>query len=248
MLLFCDGMPRSASTWIYNVVFALLKAAFPTADIRRAVYVSPATFDTIGDGADWALLKCHRLDESTRALFRAGNARAIYTHRDIYDAMASYLVMFRVSFELSIGAMRDSLDAYDFHHETGNFLSVDYESIVQRPLDAVHAIAGFIGIDLPASEIALIEQAHSLQAIKELCANLKQLDERELVRDPLSCYHADTQWHVRHVRNGGIGYGRRYLSPQQIDRIYDLIRSRRGPSRNLLPKVPDSPVNLSAAG
>jgi hypothetical protein len=247
MLLFCDGMPRSASTWAYNVAFALLKTALPEANVRRAVYVSPATFDVIGDGADWAILKCHRLDENTRALFRAGNARAIYTHRDIYDAMASYLVMFRISFELSIGAMRDSLDAYDFHHETGNFLSVDYESIVERPREVIHAIAGFIGIDLPASEIALIEQAHSLEAVKELCAKLKKVDEHCLIRDPLSCYHPETQWHVRHVRNGGIGYGRRYLSPQQIDRIDDLIRSRRGPSKDLLPPAPDLSTLAGAA-
>jgi hypothetical protein len=241
MLLFCDGMPRSATTWIFNVTFALVRKAFAAADIRRAVYVSSATFDLLGEGADWTILKCHRLDENARDLFRTGAARAIYTHRDIYDAMASYLVMFRIPFELAIESIKESLDVYDFHYQTGNYLCLDYESVIERPGQTVLAMAKFLEIDLPAPEIALIEQAHGLVAIKELTTKLNQVNGDRLIRDQLSCYDPNTQWHVRHVRNGGIGYGRRYLLPQQIEQIEDLIRNRQGPSRDLL-RLPTAQV------
>jgi len=94
-----------------------------------------------------------------------------------------------------------------------------------------------LGLSLPGSAIASIDEAHSLQAIKELSKNLKLLGEDRLVRSPVSCFDPESQWHVRHVRNGGIGYGRRYLSPVQIERIEDWIRTRRGPSKELLPKI-----------
>ncbi|HEX4809233.1 MAG TPA: sulfotransferase [Bryobacteraceae bacterium] len=248
MLLFCDGMPRSASTWVYNVAFALLKTTFPAADIRRAVYVSPATLDATEHGADWAIMKCHRLDDHTRAVFRAGRARAIYTHRDIYDAMASYLMMFRVSFDFSLATMLDSLDSYDFHCETGNFLCVDYESIVNKSEDVIQRIARFLDLSVPESEIALIAESHSLQAIKELSANLKQNGQDRLIRDSLSCYDPETQWHVRHVRNGGIGYGHKYLLPWQIEWIEYVIRNRQGPSKEILPALPPSSALAGAAG
>lgn len=245
MLLFCDGMPRSASTWVYNITFGLLKSASPAADIRRAMY-GPRT--SLAVSADWAIMKCHWLDENARAVFRAGNARAIYTHREIYDAIASYLMMFRVSFELALETMNVSLDAYDFHCETGNFLPVDYASIVQRPGDTIRAIARFLELTLPDSAIAQIEDEHSFQAIKELSANLKQVKEDRLIRNSISSYDPETQWHVRHVRNGGIGYGRQYLLPRQIEQIEDLIRNRTGPSRELLSTVSNLLATVGAAG
>jgi Sulfotransferase domain len=248
MLLFCDGMPRSASTWAYNVAFALLKTAFPNADIRRSLENGshPAP-EIVESRANWEIMKCHRLGEYAHGVFRSGYARSFYTHRDFYDAIASYLVMFRVSFDLALQTMIDSLDVYDFHCETGNFLCVSYESIIERPAETIRTMAEYLGLDLPESAIGLINEAHSFHAIKELSANLKQAEGVKLVRNYISCYDQETQWHVRHVRNGGIGYGRKYLLPQQIAQIGNLIRSRKGPSRDLLPVVSDTPAAAGAA-
>lgn len=192
-------------------------------------------------------MKCHKLDENARAIFRGGNARAIYSYRDIYDAVASFLVMFRFPFDHGLLVMDQSLDTYEFHCETGNFLCVDYESVIERPRATIRAMAQFLGLDPPDSAVTLIEEKHSFQAIKELSTNLKRVGEERLVRSPISCYDLETQWHVRHIRNGGIGYGRRYLLPQQIEQIEDLIRKRQGPSKHLLPVVPVSPVLADAA-
>lgn len=249
MLLFCDGMPRSATTWIYNVMFAVLKAAFPAADIRRTHNEdSQAARETLGNGADWDIVKCHWLDENARAIFRSGSARAIYTHRDIYDAIASYLVMFRFSFDRGLSAISESLDVYDFHCETGNFLCIDYESVVGRPISVIRGITSFLGLDVSDGAIEVIGEAHSLAAIKELSAKPTLLGEDRIERNSASRWDRETQWHVRHVRNGGIGYGRRYLMPQQIEQIEDLIRKRRGPSKDLLPVTPDSAALTGVAG
>lgn len=248
MLLFCDGMPRSASTWAFNVSYALLKTGCPSAEIHRTLENgSCPALEIVESRVNWEIMKCHRLGEYARGVFRSGNARSFYTHRDFYDAIASYLVMFRVSFDLALQTMRDSLDVYDFHCETGNFLCVSYESIVERPAETIRTMAEYLGLDLPDSAIELINEAHSFRAIKEFSANLKQAEGVQLVRNYISCYDQETQWHVRHVRNGGVGYGRKYLLPQQIAEIGDLIRSRKGPSRNLLPVVPDVPAAAGAA-
>lgn len=235
MLLFCDGMPRSASTWTYNVAFALLKTAFPDAQIRRTHDEnSQAALRTLGDGVDWAIVKCHALDDNARSLLRVGNARGIYTHRDLYDAIASFLVMFRFPFDHCLHAISESLGVYDFHCEAGDFLCLDYESIVNRPIAVIEAIAEFLNLSVPPSAIELVQEAHSLAAIKELSTRPTLLGEDRIERSSASRWDRETQWHVRHVRNGGIGYGRRYLLPQQIEQIDNLIRNRRGPSRDLL--------------
>jgi hypothetical protein len=242
-------MPRSASTWAYNVVFALLKTGCPNADIHRALEDgSRPPPELVESRLNWEIIKCHRLDEYAHNTFRSGNARAIYTHRDFYDAIASYLVMFRVSFGLALQTMWDSLDVYDFHCETGNFLCIAYESILERPGETIRRMAEHLELNLPDSAISQIEQTHSFRAIKELSANLKQAEGVQLVRNYISCYDQETQWHVRHVRNGGIGYGRKYLLPQQIQVIEKLIQSRKGPSRDLLPVVSDVPAAAGTAG
>jgi len=249
MLLLCDGMPRSASTWAYNVVFALLKTAFPKATIQRRLQDgSPSAAELVESRANWEVMKSHRLDDFSRSVFRAGHGRSIYTHRDIFDAMASYLVMFRMRFDWALLTMEEALDVYDFHYETGNFLSVDYESVVNRSRETIRAIAGFLELELPESEIAAIDEAHSFSAIKELSAKLKEDGTKRLISNGMSCLDLDSQWHVRHVRNGGIGYGRKYLMPQQIEQIENVIRNRKGPSRNILPALPSVPARAGAAG
>ncbi|MGC2661250.1 MAG: sulfotransferase domain-containing protein [Bryobacteraceae bacterium] len=237
MLLFCDGMPRSASTWVYNVAFALLKNVVPECQICRTHNEdSRAALETLGNTADWRIVKCHKLDDHARDIFRAGNARAIYSYRDVFDAIASFLVMFRFSFDDCLQVMEESLDVYDFHRETGYFLALDYESIVNSPRQTVDKIARFLNLQVASSAIAAIDEQHSLTTIKELSGKLAtSLGEDRLVKNSVSTYDPETQWHVRHVRNGGIGYGRRYLLPHQIEQVEDWIRNRKGPSKDLLP-------------
>lgn len=247
MLLFCDGMMRSASTWVYNVVFTLLKAAFPDKDVRRTANANSIAAMEAMAGADWAIVKCHGLDENARAIFLEGKARAIYTHRDIYDAVASLLVMFRFSFSDVLQLMEASLDAYDFHCATGNYLCVDYESIAGNPCEVIRTISDFLDVSAPSGTIERIAEAHSLAAIKEFSSNLSLLGEDRVQSCSFTRYDRETQWHVRHVRNGGIGYGRRYLMPEQIEQLERLIRSRQGPSKDLRPVTPANVCGLAVS-
>ena len=185
MLLFCDGMPRSASTWVYNVAFALLKNVVADGQICRTHNEdSRAALETLGNAADWRIVKCHKLDDHARDIFRAGNARAIYSYRDVFDAIASFLVMFRFSFDDCLQVMEESLDVYDFHRETGYFLALDYESIVNSPRLTVDKIARSLNLQVASSAIAAIDEHHSLTTIKELSGKLAtSLGEDRLVKN-----------------------------------------------------------------
>ena len=102
MLLLCNGMPRSASTWSYNVAMALLRkdGVYGGYDenLYRFLCGLPAS-------CVHAVLKCHSLDAAGLALAQLQAAKVIYTWRDLADATASYITMFDVDFEHTIALM-----------------------------------------------------------------------------------------------------------------------------------------------
>src|SRR5262249_33241840 len=104
MVLICAGMPRSASTWSLNVCNRLLRAAYPSASIGSGY--SDRLLDWLADERaehDHFVLKSHAVGDVGLSLLRLGAAKAVYTRRDPYDAIASTMIMFEVTFEVALG-------------------------------------------------------------------------------------------------------------------------------------------------
>ena len=228
MLVICNGMPRSASTWSFAVVMELLRRYKPQEEVHGNYDANVAHFlETAAATASHLVLKSHVLDYVGRTLSRVHAARVIYTWREPLDAVASSMDMFGYGFEHSFALVRDSLELLRFHRHTGNAAILSYKQIVNRPIVATELIASCLGLwDQPE----IIRQVAEDMSLAQM---LKRLEERGAISDRDRPNHLGLdilqqhtfEWQsllLCHIRHGGFGYGGERLSTQQARRVKDL--------------------------
>jgi hypothetical protein len=140
MIVLIAGMPRSGSTFSFNVARDVLR-------IRGTLYQEPCE-DVLGAvqrsrGAQHVLVKAHALDESSLVLAKAGAFKVIITVRRIEDAVASWLETFDALPEVILIAimhqwLRMFLELWSVA------LVVPYDELDRKPLLAVRRIARHI--------------------------------------------------------------------------------------------------------
>jgi len=229
MIVLCNGMPRSASTWSFNVCRLLLKDLRPDATLYGRYHENLAeVIDPLCGSYDHVVLKCHTLDQRGREPCRSGVARAIYTHRDPFDAIHSAMVMFRHSFEDALESIRRSMELFEFHRSTGEAHIVSYEAIVCTPENAIADVAAYLDLkddlsdpNATAQTVLRVTAETSIGAMKEIAGQVGR--ERQGIRTPRSIYDPETQVHRNHIRDGRTGHARDYLSAQQMQRANEVL-------------------------
>jgi hypothetical protein len=225
MLVLCNGMPRSASTWSYNVAMALLRRTAEEVcgdydeNLHRFLCGLPAS-------CVHAVLKCHSLDPAGRGLAQLQAAKVIYTWRDLADATASFMTMFDVDFEHTIALMSNSLDLYRRHRRNGALI-LSYEAITQQPTESVAAVASYLNVAVRQEQVAEIAEANSFGRMRERVKEISMVDYGErLVRHDRTSYDPDTLLHIDHIRDGSTGYGASRLTQAQLRRLDKLLREK----------------------
>lgn len=226
MLICCNGMPRSASTWSFNVVMQLLRHTYPHStiyggydeDFGRFLASAPVT-------VNHAVLKCHTLDAVGKALAQIGAAKFIYTWRNIEDAIASCMLMFGYSFDHSLDLIGKSLELYHFHLQHKSALVIGYAEVIKKPGPAIGRIAEYLGMDHNPNVIHLVAKETSLEAMREKVEGLEDPSQQKLLI-PIenTAYHPEHLLHPRHIRNGGFGYGHKLLDTGQRQLVNELIQ------------------------
>jgi hypothetical protein len=225
MLVLCNGMPRSASTWSYNVAMALLRRTAEEVcgdydeNLHRFLCGLPAS-------CVHAVLKCHSLDPAGRGLAQLQAAKVIYTWRDLADATASFMTMFDVDFERTVALMSNSLDLYRRHRRNGALI-LSYEAITQQPTESVAAVASYLNVAVRREQVAEIAEANSFGRMRERVKEISMVDYGErLVRHDRTSYDPDTLLHIDHIRDGSTGYGASRLTQAQLRRLDKLLREK----------------------
>lgn len=225
MLVLCNGMPRSASTWSYNVAMALLRHTAEEVhggydeNLHRFLRTLPAS-------CVHAVVKCHSLDGAGVGLAQVHAAKVIYTWRDLADATASYMIMFGTDFDRVLAIMSSSLDLYQRHRRNGALI-LGYDAIIQQPTELVAAVAAYLNVAASQDQIAEIAEANSLARMREKVKEIGSLDYGErLIRHERSSYDPETLLNVDHIRDGGAGYGASRLNQTQLRRIDELLRAK----------------------
>ncbi|MGA7340238.1 MAG: sulfotransferase domain-containing protein [Terracidiphilus sp.] len=224
-VVLCNGMIRSASTWSYNVVLKIMRAAAGESvygdyneNIAQFLESSPPA-------APYLVLKCHMLDAVGRGLIERGEARVVYTCRDLADAAVSFMRMFQFDFEHTLSALGGALELYRLHRDSGHALILGYREITSRPLESVAKIAGHLGVTAPANALERITEETSLERARARVEQLKTgVDADKLVRFDRFVHDRETLLNLDHIRDGRRGYGRASLTEQQLDRIVALAR------------------------
>jgi hypothetical protein len=222
MIVFCNGMPRSASTWSYNVIKELLRRCFPGEAIQGGRTEAPVQFlRSLAPEARHAVMKCHSLTPLGRTLARTGAAKVVYTTRDLSDAVASALAKFEIPYEQIIEVYKLSLQLHAFHRKTGNAVIVHYEDVLHRPSHAIRQIADYLtkgrATNVMIDEIA---SQTSFERMRQKVEEINAMDESCLD----DSFDLETLLHRNHMGDGRSGRGRELLTAAQLAHLDTLAR------------------------
>jgi hypothetical protein len=214
MLIICNGMPRSASTWTYNVAMALLRET--GLRVHGGYGDRLVEFLKSAPAADHIVVKTPFLTPVGRTLARTGAARVIYSWRDPADAIGSAMAVFDKPFEELLAAMDASLELRAFHHSTGNAVILAYQRIIGDPRTVIREIAAYLALPMTGEALDCIETATSLRQMQRAAQRLSALDPSTLL-------------FPKHIRDGRAGSGRALLSSAQLARVEEMVLRHRNP-------------------
>lgn len=225
MLVLCDGMNRSGSTWSFNVALRLLRAFDPHRETFGIYSESSAVLAAAAQPrSSHVVLKRHTLAPSLSELSRTDPIKAIYTWRDPYDVVVSTSRMFGIPLERSIANLQEALRVWSFHRETNSACIVSYDTIMKQPLAAISKIAEYLAIPTEPKLVSQIADEVSFENVRRFSQHIDRLDPHRIGRENGLVYDRVTLLHQNHIRNGGAGYGIKSLNERQLSAIDDVLQ------------------------
>lgn len=197
MIVFIGGMPRSGSTYSFNIVRELLTA-------RGQTYCeatdSPRPAIIRGGQADHVILKGHHLDEPGQQMIRDGELKTICTIRDPFDAVASLMEVFGFTLEVATDGVSRWIAWYDGLQR--RVLTLGYEDIAGDPCGLIQRIVDFLGLESALGEETRLSLAYDKAVVK---ARTDSLDRHgpTIMDAGFSYYGVEDLFHRRHVRGAG---------------------------------------------
>jgi hypothetical protein len=193
MIVLVAGIPRSGSTFTFNVVRELLQKR--GAVLQKSSENIEDVYSEY-DGQDHILLKAHSAANVTFNLIRSGGIKVVCTVRRPEDAIASWMQTFDYGLEESIGHMKWWIGSFERIRPYA--LVVPYEQIDRRPLLAISRIAKHLCDDASLAEMRQIARLYSKDRVKLMADSLAVSDEG--VQDLGHTYYDNrTFFHRRHV-------------------------------------------------
>jgi predicted O-linked N-acetylglucosamine transferase (SPINDLY family) len=217
-IVLCSGMPRSGSTWSYNVCRLLLTEVMG-ADLLEAGYregnVAEQYLADIGRTSKMHLLKLHYPGPAAADLISRGRAKNIYTVRHPLDAVASFGDALGEPIASAAQHIKDSLDSADQWHRQGNALFIDFDALASEPRNQIRRIAEYLEIEADAALVERIHEQTSLEAVQAFSEQLATSPDAVLARAPKAAYDRVTLYHIGHVSRQGQRDWRTDLTPDE---------------------------------
>jgi hypothetical protein len=223
VLVLCNGVPRSASTWAFNVALGLLRGSYPSTELGHGYDESVVDFlAALPPRAGHAVMKCHNLDAPGKALVRLGTVKTIYTWRDPADAAVSCMRKLDCDFERAVSLIEPSLSLHRLHREWGTALILSYDEIMTGSFEAIVHISQYLGLEHDPAVLDAVAAETSFERVREKVGQLDN-DHDRLTRSGEVSYDPETLYHPGHISDGSSGYGRRILSADEIRRCDALL-------------------------
>jgi hypothetical protein len=186
-------MPRSGSTFSFNIVRCLLEA-------RGTVYQEPTgnilTAVERANGAAHLLCKGHGADEVTLKLAKLGAIKVVCTVRKPEDAIASWMRTFDFTLEQSLGVMENWL--WMFNSIRAHALVLPFEEIDREPKSAAWKIARYVCNDVDELAVERIATEFTKAKVKDISEDVEA--RKGHIQDlGFSFYDKRTFFHRRHV-------------------------------------------------
>jgi hypothetical protein len=211
MLVLCLGMPRSGSTWTFNVVRALLADAFE--DFTSLYAETGAQFaERCPPGARNVLIKAHAIDDVLARTLDAAGATSILTWRDPRDVVASMAgVGLGDILSLARSATIAASAVLDYRNDHPDALCLRYEDGFIADVGAIRRLAEQLGLQPRDEQVQAIHDALDLENLRsELDRWSSGLDGEAEFRT-----HVDpaTHWHKDHLGDARVGKWRELAPP-----------------------------------
>jgi hypothetical protein len=216
VIILVAGMPRSGSTFSYNIVRELLE--------RRGIVRKEHSFDFVPlveqeARADHVILKVHAADDLLLGLVKLGAIKAICTVRKPEDAIASWMDTFGFGLDASLEQMIRWLEMFYRLHR--HALILPYDHIDRHPVRAAIRIGNMVCPDARLLEIFDVTRRYSKSKVAKVTAAMRPDPDRT---DDISFsfYDRETFFHRRHVSNLKSKSARERIGEEAVS----LIRSR----------------------
>ncbi len=223
MVVFTIGIPRSASTWMYNLVLALLERQTSSVD-GHYVDVPNSLAALISDRNEREIaIKTH---VGTHDFWETvpTDAHFIITTRDVRDGIASSRHMFQsVSFQRAIQYSRAAADFSMRAANQQNALVFRYEDKFFEQLSTVIAVAEQLGVPVRTSDAEdILDQLSRENVLKRI----KKLQMDGVIGDDADSASHDprTHWHPGHLKDGRVGKYIDILSQDEIDLVTESFK------------------------
>jgi len=193
VIVFVGGMPRSGSTFSFNVLRRLLEQSgsvhqVPTESIGQGL-------EQVGDAAH-LVLKGHGADPVTLALIKLSAIKAVCTVRKPEDAIASWMATFGFTLEESLSTMQAWLQMFSVIRN--HALVLPFQLVEEEPATAAWEIACHICDEPDRAAVTRIAGDFSKARVKELSKDV-EAGKGDIEDLGFSAYDKKTFFHRRHV-------------------------------------------------
>jgi hypothetical protein len=220
VLVLCTGMPRSASTWSFNVIKQLLA--------RVSGSMSAGFSDAIGEplqlhgqAFEHVIVKSHNPDALGRALIKQRACRTVYTYREPLHSILSASETFGgAPLEKQIDTFDSALELMRYQFEAGGVLLVWYGDVIERTRDVVQVIADYLGLALPGEAITEVAAMLSRENVRRVIRTLAKSAPQ--TRAGGAQWDNGTQFSNHHIRDNPSDPGL-VFSAAQIARIAERL-------------------------
>ena len=215
MIVVIAGMPRSGSTFSFNVARELLNARGEV-----ATFATNSLLEVISNprAESHLIIKTHAPDHLTNSLLKKDEFPCICTVRKPEDAIASWMQVFRFSFEESVDTYRHWLAWHSSMSQ--HMLNLRYEELDKFPLLTIWKISRYLLTYSDFREVSRIWWKYRKRIVYEKTKHLK-VDSDGTTNLGFSYYDNLTFFHRRHISSIESLAGTDVLSEDQIRLIRD---------------------------
>lgn len=228
MIVVVGGMPRSGSTFSFNIVREILLLRGSVACLSGLALPDAETLQK----TDHFILKTHNPSEHVLDLIRSGEVKAVCTYRKPEDATASWSDTFGFSLAESIDAIRSWILWHKSQQATHD---IDYQSIEGYPLQVISHIQSYLlGIEDEAAAVRLSRMYERDLTYKQYIDFEKGDQTIDL---GFSYYDPESFFHRRHVRSPERLTAQDTLNESDLELVREMFKPFVDAAGNYTPKA-----------
>jgi hypothetical protein len=228
MLIIAAGMSRSASTWCYQVASELVQSRCGGNVLGYVTeeQFDQALIDKVSGPGLW-VLKSHASHPRMLELAHAGQAKVIYSYRDVRDVV--YSLAHKIHWAPRDIILHQLPHQFRWQKEwtaCPEKVVIRYESHIAGTHRTIDQIARLLGMELLPLEIARLDRQFSFDRNRFRC----QLKKQELeskgcdLSDPkyVHLFEHEQLLHWNHMRRGTPGQWRDVATQEELDLLAEV--------------------------